>query len=141
MANFFKKVARDEEGASAVEAALIAPILMLLTLGIIYLSILTWTGIAMTRATFIAARCRAVDQTQTICSNVANYAQGLTKGTNLKSSDFSATNWTCGYSSLSTSGLPTELTLQGTSTFNFKALWYLNMSIPVASQACFLKQY
>ena len=54
---------RAQSGATALEYALVLPMLLLFIIGIIDVSRLLWTYTTLTRATEAAARCGAVDKT------------------------------------------------------------------------------
>lgn len=57
------RLRHDERGASAVEFALVAPILLLLLFGIIVSALYFWQDSALNRAAFESARCAAIADT------------------------------------------------------------------------------
>jgi len=54
---------REERGASAVEFALVAPLLLLMLFGIIVTALYFWQHAALNRAAFESARCAAIADT------------------------------------------------------------------------------
>ena len=88
---------RAQSGATALEYALVLPMLLLFIIGIIDVSRLLWTYTTLTRATEAAARCGAVDKTNcgtitAIVSRAVTEAWGLT----IASSAFAVTTPACG---------------------------------------------
>jgi Flp pilus assembly protein TadG len=113
-------------GATAVEYALILPVLLLFLLGIMDVGRLAWTQATLKYATAAAARCAAINATA--CATTAQiqaYGAAHAYAMDLAASDFTVTTLTCGRSvSVSTS-------------FGFVTPWIAPMSVTLAADACY----
>jgi Flp pilus assembly protein TadG len=86
-----------DEGATAVEFAIIFPVFVLFVFGIIQFGLVLWTKFALQHATAEAARCATVNGT--LCgtaSGVQAYAATQAYGLKFPSSVFNVTTSTCG---------------------------------------------
>lgn len=72
----FKRIWRNNKGAVAVEAAIVIPILLVLTLAIVDFGRYYFTGITMKQATAEAARAVALRQTPTYVATVIDTSLG-----------------------------------------------------------------
>lgn len=121
------RIWRDQEGASAVEFALIAPVFFLFIFGIIAFGILFWTQIGLQHGAEMAARCASINTA--LCPNsnpstITNYAMQQALGLSLPASTFTYTTPTCGNQ------------VSGSYTFQFPDI--LNLSpLTITAQACF----
>jgi Flp pilus assembly protein TadG len=87
----------NRDGAAAVEAALVLPILLMVLLGAIEVGRMGWTAIGLNFAVQEAARCAAVQTT--VCADAgstAAYAAGRAAGLNIPASAFTVTRPACG---------------------------------------------
>lgn len=88
---------RPRAGSVAVEYALILPVLLLFTLGIIDVGRLLWSHATLQRAVDAAARCGAVGAAA--CgtpSQIASYAVGQAFGLTVDATAFSVSTPACG---------------------------------------------
>lgn len=138
------KLIRDERGASMVEAGFAMPIVMAMTLGLIYFSFAIWDGIALSRATFQAARCAAINSTTCGSSNaIAQYAVNQGWGVNFSTTDFS-TSTPCSITNVTGSAdypLPATSSLRGSYTFPLTNLFYFSYNTSLGTSACYYRQY
>lgn len=82
-------------GAAAVEFALVVPLVLLFTVGIIDVGRLLWTQTTLDRAVQAAARCAAVDTTTCgSTTSIKNYAVTQAYGMTVDSSAFSVSTGT-----------------------------------------------
>jgi len=92
-----ERFARAEGGATAVEMALIAPLLMLLTVGTMQAGRLAWTQAALNFAVEEAARCVSVRPD--LCgtpTQTASYAAGKMTGLKVDATAFTVSTQPCG---------------------------------------------
>jgi Flp pilus assembly protein TadG len=113
----------NNEGASAVEFALVLPAFLMLVVGGFYLAILGFTMSSMRYATQAAARCASVQTT--VCTNnttTAAYAASKFQGSG--SATFTSSTATCGHlvSGTMIYGLATGIT---------------TINVPLTARACF----
>jgi Flp pilus assembly protein TadG len=95
----FRRLARDEGGASAVEFALIATPLFLFLFGIEETARIMWTQSAINMAVEDGARYSSVSGPTGSCTaaaTVQSYAASRAWGMSLPSGDFTATTAACG---------------------------------------------
>jgi Flp pilus assembly protein TadG len=86
-----------EQGAAAIECALILPILLLCVLGLIEFGRAIWTQATLDYAVQAAARCAAVDPlTCGTAAQTQQYATTKTPGLSLPASIFAVTTPSCG---------------------------------------------
>lgn len=88
---------RDRGGATAVEMAVILPLLLLLMFGVIEFGRLLWTQVTLDYAAESAARCHAINKT--ICGTVdqtQSYAASRALGLDVPPSTFAVTSEGCG---------------------------------------------
>jgi Flp pilus assembly protein TadG len=119
----------DCRGLTILEFALIAPLLLMLTIGIIDFGLLFWSEMTLTRAASAAARCFALDQTH---CNTAGAAQtyGGQQAWGLTGATFTASTPACG------------MQVQATLNYNFVSPWWPGTNpLPLAATACYPKQY
>ena len=91
-----RRLARTCEGAAAVEFAIIAPVLLMLLLGIIEAGHSLWTQNALNYAVEQAARCASIDKNNCgSAAQVQTYAASVA-GTDFGSSTFTVTAAACG---------------------------------------------
>jgi Flp pilus assembly protein TadG len=118
---------RDQQGASAVEFALIAPVFFLFIFGIIAFGLLFWTQVGMQHGAEMAARCASINTT--LCptsspSTITNYALQQALGLSLPSSTFTYSTPACGN--------------QVSASYTFEFPNILNRSpLTLTAQACF----
>lgn len=121
------KIWFDQQGASAVEFALLAPVFFLLIFGIIGFGLAFWTQIGMQHGAEMAARCASINST--LCPNgnpgaITNYAMQQTLGLSLPASTFTYSTPACGNQ------------VNGNYTFQFPDI--LNLGpLTLTAQACF----
>ncbi len=121
------KIWRDQQGASAVEFALIAPVFFLFVFGIIAFGLLFWTQVGLQHGAEMAARCASINTT--LCPNsnpsaITNYALQQALGLNLPSSTFTYSTPACGN--------------QVSASYTFEFPDILNRSpLTLTAQACF----
>lgn len=87
----------DESGASAIEAAIVLPVLLSLSLGLIDASRMLWIQNSLQDAVDAAARCAVVNATT--CGDnakTASYAAAQMPGIPVAASNFTASTATCG---------------------------------------------
>jgi Flp pilus assembly protein TadG len=86
-----------DEGATAVEFAIVFPVFLVFVVGLIQFGLVLWTKFALQHATAEAARCATVNGT--LCgtaSGVQAYAATQAYGLKFPSSVFTVTTSTCG---------------------------------------------
>jgi Flp pilus assembly protein TadG len=87
----------DRRASVALEYGLIAPLLLVLVLGIIDTGRLIWTYTTLYRATEAAARCGAINDTAcATAAQIQSYAVAESWGLIVSSSAFTVTTPTCG---------------------------------------------
>ena len=114
----------DEAGASAAEFALILPVLIVMTLGVINAGFMIYSYTTLNFAAADAARCRAVNTT--VCTDdtsTATYALGAYVGFT-PAPTFTRTTDGCGN------------TVQGTATFSFST-GLTTTPITMQASACY----
>ena len=121
------RICHDQQGASAVEFALIAPVFFLFIFGIIAFGIMFWTQVGLQHGAEMAARCASINNT--LCPNnnpsaITNYAMQQALGLSLPSSTFTYSTPTCGN--------------QVSASYTFQFPGILNLSpLTLTAQACF----
>ncbi len=103
-------------GTAAIESAVVLPVLLLFTFGIMDASRLLWTNITLSRATEAAARCGAVNATACPAASIPAYAASQAWGANIPAADFVATTSSCG------------VQVVGTYPFRFFVPWFPQFS-------------
>lgn len=87
-----------QRGGTAIEFTLIAPLLIVVVLGIIDTGRLIWTYTTLARATQAAARCAAINTvTCGTTTTIKNYAATQAWGLTITASAFTVTAATCGW--------------------------------------------
>jgi Flp pilus assembly protein TadG len=118
---------RDQQGASAVEFALLAPVFFAFVFGIIAFGLLFWTQIGMQHGAEMAARCASINTTLCPTSNpsaITDYALQRALGLSLPSSTFTYSTPACGN--------------QVSASYTFQFPDILNRSpLTLTAQACF----
>jgi Flp pilus assembly protein TadG len=111
-----------ERGATAVEFALLLPILASILLGIIWASLFTYSAASLHYAVEGAARCYSVGNQCTSASAAQNYAKSRYYGANVPT--FTASTAACGHQ------------VSGTVTVAF-SLALASWKVPLSATACF----
>ncbi len=122
----FQKLAGGRQGATAVEFALVAPVLFLIIFGGVEFGVLLWTQSALHFAVQEAARCASV--TPSTCgtaAQIATYAASETTGLNISSSAFTVTTPSCGHK------------VTASYNYTFVASGLLPFTPTLTAQACF----
>lgn len=123
----FANIWRDQQGASAVEFALLAPVFFAFVFGIIAFGLLFWTQIGMQHGAEMAARCASINTTLCPTSNpsaITDYALQQALGLSLPSSTFTYSTPACGN--------------QVSASYTFQFPDILNRSpLTLTAQACF----
>lgn len=128
-----RRILIDRKGSSAVEFALVAPILLAFMFGIYEFGQAVWTQGILDFAVEQAARCASINTTT--CANataIKSYAATQTAPLNLASSVFTATTPACGNQVTASYAFPflgTMPLIDGTSIFP--------TSVTLTSTACF----
>ena len=115
---------RDQRGSAAVEFAIVGPIFLTLTIGMIYTCLLLFSMGSMQYAVEEAARCASVKTT--VCSssgNTVTYAQGVYYGP-LISPTFTSTTAACGH------------VVSGSASFGLN-MGLSTLTVPLTATACF----
>ena len=115
---------RDESASAAVEFAIVGPIFLTLTIGMIYTCMLLFSMGSMQYAVEEAARCASVKTT--VCSSSATtitYAQGVYYGP-LTSPTFTSTTAACGH------------VVSGSASFGLN-IGLSTLNVPLTATACF----
>ena len=87
----------DDKGAAMLEYAVVLPIFLSFTIGVMDMSRLLWTQVTLDRAVQSAARCAAVNTTA--CGGAAaiqTFAAGEAWGVSVASSNFAVSYPSCG---------------------------------------------
>jgi Flp pilus assembly protein TadG len=124
---------RDRIGATAIETALVLPILLALFFGIIEVGHLLWTVTALNMAVQDAARCVSVSNVQsppaTLCdtqTHMQSFAASRTWGMTVPATTFTLSTPACGY--LVTASYPYTPIVS-----------YIPLSMTLTASACFPK--
>jgi Flp pilus assembly protein TadG len=124
---------RDQRGAAAVEFALVIPLFVALTFGVIHMSMVVYAAVNLHDATEYTARCLAVSANttggtcpSTSAANVQAYGAGRYTGPNI-SPTFTIISGTC---------TGTVQQVQGTGTYQV-VLGLVNLPITITAKACF----
>jgi Flp pilus assembly protein TadG len=121
-----KKIHRDEQGATAVEFAITAPIFFMVLFGIIEGGLLLWTQMGLQHGAEMAVRCAGINKI--VCgttSDIQNYAVQQAFGLNPPPSTFSVGTSACG------------TTVTATYTFNFITTYFGTPTVQLNAQSCF----
>jgi Flp pilus assembly protein TadG len=95
---FLDGLARARQGTTAIEFAMVAPVLFLIIFGGVEFGQLLWTQSALHYAVQQAARCASVTPSTCGTANqIATYAASETAGLNISSSAFTVTTPSCGH--------------------------------------------
>lgn len=122
------KIFVDQSGATALEFALVAPVMIMLIIGGMYLSLLGYTTASLHFATEAAARCASLDSTNCgTAAGVSAYAQQKFLNLSGSTATFNLTTPACGYN------------VASSLNYNLK-IGIATMTIPVTSQSCFPAQ-
>lgn len=88
-------VRKSDRGTAAIEFALVLPVLLLFTLGLIDVGRLLWTQTTLDRAVLAAARCAAINATTCgTTAHIQSYAVTQAYGLSITSSAFTVTSGT-----------------------------------------------
>ena len=118
-------ICSDEQGATAVEFGITAPVFFLILFAIIEGGLLLWTQLGLQHGTEMAARCAAINKI--LCGNnsaIANIAAQQAFGLNLPASTFTVSTAACG------------ITVTANYEFNFITN-YFGPKINLTAQSCF----
>jgi Flp pilus assembly pilin Flp len=126
-----RRLVRDRDGATALEFALVAPLILAFTFGIIELGHLFWTIGALNMAVEDAARCVSVSNVpsppSTLCdtqTHMQTYAVSRVWGMTVPGSTFTLTTPSCGY-------------LVSASYPYTPIVGYIPMSLTITASACY----
>ena len=123
--NLASTLLANQHGSSAVEFALVAPILIMFIIGGMYLSMLGFTASSLHFATQAGARCASINTTS--CNNAATIqSYALQQFINItgNTATFTATTPTCGN--------------QVAATVNFRLVTGIStITVPLTASACF----
>ena len=120
------KLARARHGTTAVEFALVAPVLFLIIFGGVEFGYLLWTQSALHFAVQEAARCASVTPSTCGTANqIATYAASETTGLNISSGAFTVTTPSCGHK------------VSASYNYTFIATGLLPFTPTLTAQACF----
>lgn len=126
MIRFWRRLSKSRDGTSAIELALLFPVFLLMTLGVIEFGRALWTQSALQYAVQVAARCGAVDSSDCGSQNaVVTYAVAQSQPLTIPSADFSAATLACGSS------------VSVTYPFTFVVPQLLPFNISLTAQACY----
>jgi Flp pilus assembly protein TadG len=92
-----RRLLRNDDGATAVEFAMLAPLFFAMAFGVIDAGRLVWTQMSLEHAVEAAARCASLQSAS--CSSaslVQTYAASQAPGLGLPSSAFTYSSATCG---------------------------------------------
>lgn len=99
MTTLQRSLRASDRGTTAIEAALVFPVFLLMVLGVFEFGRALWTQSALQYAVQVAARCGAVDVTTCASpSEVVSYAVTQSEPLTIPSGDFSASTEACGSS-------------------------------------------
>lgn len=121
---FFKRLAHEQSGATAIEFAMVFPLLAFLVLGSIWIGMLVFTVSSLDDTVQTAARCSAVNEQ--LCDTAAKtvaYAQAHYQGPAFKPT-FTASSADCGHK------------VVGQSTFDLGILPGVKI-LPLSVSACY----
>jgi len=116
----------DRSGATAVEFALVAPVMIVMIFGILEFGRAAWTLNALNFAVESAARCAAIDQNNCATAvQIQNHAAGFAAGLAIPPSTFTVSTQTCGK--------------QVVATFAFISVAPIVASLPItlSARACY----
>lgn len=115
---------RDETGSSAVEFAMVVPLVLILIFGAIASGVMMYTVVKLQHATETSARCLSAKRSDCSLANITPFATSYYKGPALNGLTFAALKDTCGY----------KVTANG--TFNF-LMGQGVLSVPMHTSACY----
>jgi Flp pilus assembly protein TadG len=118
-------ICSDEQGATAVEFSITAPVFFLILFAIIEGGLLLWTQLGLQHGAEMAARCAGINKT--LCGNnnaIANVAAQQAYGLNLPASTFTVSAAACG------------ITVTANYQFSFITN-YFGPTIDLTAQSCF----
>jgi Flp pilus assembly protein TadG len=123
-----RRICPDEQGTSAIEFAITAPVFFMMLFGLIETGLLLWTQLGLQHGSERAARCATINTTT--CSSVSaiqTYAAQQSFALNPSPSIFSVTTPACGN--------------QVNADYSYKFLTtYFNLpTLTIRAQACFPK--
>lgn len=121
-------IGRNERGAAAIEFALVAPVMILLLIGGMFLSIMGFTLSSLHASAETAARCASLQSPNcTTTAEVQNYASANFLQVTGRTAVFTMTTPACGYK------------VVGSATFAFNT-GLARVNVPLTTQACFPAQ-
>lgn len=124
--NRIRQFLGDETGASAVEFAMVVPVVLILIFGAIASGIMMYTVVKLQHATETSARCLSAQRSDCSLADITTYATGYYTGPTLAGLTFKPT-W-------DDTKKCYKVTASG--TFNFFMGQGL-LSVPVYTQACY----
>lgn len=117
---------RENRGTTAVEFAVLAPVFVLMLLGIFEFGRALWTQASLQYATQRAARCAAVNtSTCDNASDTASYAAAQVLGITVPASDFTVSTPSCGHK------------IAASLPFRFVVSRLFTYSITLTAQSCY----
>jgi Flp pilus assembly protein TadG len=123
---FLKRVGANDEGSSAVEFAMVAPVLIVMLFGVLEFGRALWTQSMLDFAVEQASRCATINTTTCgSASAIATYAESQTAPLNLPAATFTATTPACGNQ------------VRASYAFSFITPRLFPYSITLTSQSCF----
>ena len=128
---FFRGLTRNCEAAAAIEFAMVLPLILAFTFGIIEVGHLLWTIGALNMAVQDSARCVSVSNVSTppatLCdtqTHMQSYAVAHTWGMTVPASTFTLTSPACGY--------------QVSASYPYTPIvGYIPLSMTLSASACF----
>ena len=117
---------RDETGGSAVEFAMVVPVVLILIFGAIASGVMMYTVVKLQHATETSARCLSAKRSDCSLANITTYATSYYTGPALNGLTFTST-W-------DSTRQCYKVTASG--TFNF-FMGQGILSVPVYTQACY----
>lgn len=88
---------RDEQGSSAIELSLVAPLFGLFLAGVAQVGIWVWTSTALQHGAELAARCASFNPTACAdATSITNYAVAQSYGLRVTADAFAYTQPVCG---------------------------------------------
>jgi Flp pilus assembly protein TadG len=128
----------DEGGAAVAELAVVLPVLLLLTFGLIEVGRALWTATTLTRATYAAARCGAMNQAlcdYTTPTTIQSYAVSQAWGLGLTNAAFTVTT-------PSDCGGQTQASVKVVASYSVPiVIPFGPVNWPLSASACYAKQY
>ena len=125
---------RDQRGASAAEFALVIPLIAALVLGLMHLSFVLYSAVAMHQATEATARCLSVSANNPsgATTDCPDSTQVQAYGTSRYVGPGISPQFTVSSSAACTNGLQ----VSGSGVYNL-SMGFVNFPITISAQSCF----